>query len=215
MSDSNPPPGKRERNAVETKKKLLDAAEEEFAAKGFGGARLREVAAAVGVQQALIHHYFTDKEGLYQAVLDRAIAETTMGSWTILQRSPDFQTLLHSFVELLVDFFADHPNLLAIVRLDAAAGTNAAVSILRDRTKPVYEAVRKILEQLQRDNKIRSDLLADEIVILTLSMIVFPFQEAKLLEALGPAVDNTRERLDARKRSIIAFVTRGVMLSSS
>ena len=32
-------PARRERNAVETKKRLLDAAEEEFATKGFDGAR--------------------------------------------------------------------------------------------------------------------------------------------------------------------------------
>src|SRR4051794_30056411 len=61
---------RRERNAAATQKRLLDAAESEFAARGFAGARLREIADTAGVQPALIHHYFVDKQGLYRAVLD-------------------------------------------------------------------------------------------------------------------------------------------------
>lgn len=211
---STPPPPKRERNATETKKRLLDAAEEEFASKGFAGARLREVANVAGVQQALIHHYFADKEGLYQAVLDRAIAETTLGSWNILGRVSGFESLLDAFVDLLLEFFSSHPHLLAIVRLDAASGSNTAVALLRDRTKPVFDAVKKIIEQLQRDQKIRSDLPADEIVIATLSMIIFPFQEARMLEALGPEVSHAPGQLAIRKQIVVAFVSGGVKLTT-
>ncbi|MFO0661972.1 MAG: TetR/AcrR family transcriptional regulator [Polyangiaceae bacterium] len=211
---SSIPPPKRERNAVETKKRLLDAAEEEFASKGFAGARLREVANAAGVQQALIHHYFADKEGLYQAVLDRAIAETTLGSWNILSRVSGFDSLLDAFVDLLLEFFSSHPHLLSIVRLDAASGSNTAVALLRDRTKPVFDAVKKIIEQLQRDQKIRADLPPDEIVIATLSMIIFPFQEARMLEALGPAVGHSPDQLALRKKVIFAFVSQGVGLAT-
>src|SRR5580692_7678827 len=45
------------RNASVTKQRLLDAGEREFAARGFAGARLREIAETAGVQPALIHHY--------------------------------------------------------------------------------------------------------------------------------------------------------------
>src|SRR4051812_45471354 len=68
------PPGtgaRRERNAAATRQRILDSGEHEFAARGFAGARLREIAETAGVQPALIHHYFTDKQGLYRAVLDR------------------------------------------------------------------------------------------------------------------------------------------------
>ena len=66
---AGPPSARRERNADATKARLLAAAESEFAAKGFDGARLGNIAKAAGVQQALIHHYFADKEGLYREVL--------------------------------------------------------------------------------------------------------------------------------------------------
>ena len=56
---------KKERNAADKKERILRAAEKEFSAKGFDGARLSAIAKEADVQQALIHHYFEDKERLH------------------------------------------------------------------------------------------------------------------------------------------------------
>jgi TetR/AcrR family transcriptional regulator len=44
----------------------LDAALEVFAAKGFAGARVQEIADRAGVNKQLINYYFDSKEGLYR-----------------------------------------------------------------------------------------------------------------------------------------------------
>ena len=44
---------KRERNAAATRARILDAGEREFAARGFAGARLREIAETAGVQPVM------------------------------------------------------------------------------------------------------------------------------------------------------------------
>jgi len=50
---------------------ILDAAFEEFAAKGFEGATIKSIASEAGVNSpALIYHYFPDKEALFNAVLE-------------------------------------------------------------------------------------------------------------------------------------------------
>ena len=77
-------PKRRERNAAETKRRILDSAEGEFAAKGFDGARLGNIARAADVQQALIHHYFADKGGLYRDVIGRALGGMSAESLGIL-----------------------------------------------------------------------------------------------------------------------------------
>jgi TetR/AcrR family transcriptional regulator len=45
---------------------LLSAALEEFAAKGFAGARVQDIAARAGLNKHLISYYFGGKEGLYR-----------------------------------------------------------------------------------------------------------------------------------------------------
>jgi TetR/AcrR family transcriptional regulator len=63
-----PAPGERQRDAERTRARILDAAIEEFSAKGYAGARVSEIAARAGVNQQLIAYYFDSKEGLYREI---------------------------------------------------------------------------------------------------------------------------------------------------
>jgi AcrR family transcriptional regulator len=63
-----PAPHERQRDPERTKAKIIEAAVEEFSAKGFTGARVSEIAARAGVNQQLIAYYFDGKEGLYREI---------------------------------------------------------------------------------------------------------------------------------------------------
>ena len=54
-----------------TKMRILAAAEEEFAEKGFYGARVDSIAAASGINKRMIYAHFGNKENLYTKVLLR------------------------------------------------------------------------------------------------------------------------------------------------
>ena len=64
----SPAPGERQRDPERTRKLILEAAEAEFSAHGYAGARVSAIAARAGVNQQLISYYFNGKEGLYQAM---------------------------------------------------------------------------------------------------------------------------------------------------
>jgi AcrR family transcriptional regulator len=64
----SPDPSERVRDAERTKRKLLEAAMTEFAANGFDGTRVGDIAARAGVNKQLISYYFGGKEGLYRAM---------------------------------------------------------------------------------------------------------------------------------------------------
>jgi AcrR family transcriptional regulator len=64
----SPESAERVRDAERTKRKLLDAALSEFAANGYDGARVGEIAARAGVNKQLISYYFGGKEGLFRAM---------------------------------------------------------------------------------------------------------------------------------------------------
>ncbi|WP_172676926.1 TetR/AcrR family transcriptional regulator [Aestuariivita boseongensis] len=51
--------------------RILDAAEIAFADDGFSGAGMKAIAQKAGVAQGLLHYHFTNKEGLYAAVIER------------------------------------------------------------------------------------------------------------------------------------------------
>lgn len=64
-----PAAGTRRRDAAATREALLRAARGRFMRLGYDGTTLRDVAADVGVNLALIKRYFDSKEGLFKAAL--------------------------------------------------------------------------------------------------------------------------------------------------
>src|SRR5512140_3135857 len=112
----------RDGDPAETRRDILKAAEESFAASGFVGATTRQVAARAGVNVATLHYHFGNKERLYRAVLDAAVAgevpEASKGS------SPAER--LSGVVEALWNFGWMRPALPRLTLLHRRAGPGFA-----------------------------------------------------------------------------------------
>ncbi len=102
-----PAPGERRRDAEGTRQRILDAALHEFAAQGFAGARVADIARGAGVNQQLISYYFGGKEGLYDELLaqwhrreatfaqaDQPLADLVVGYLAANHDQPDMARLL-------------------------------------------------------------------------------------------------------------------------
>jgi AcrR family transcriptional regulator len=70
-----PNSGVAERNPERTRERILSAALEEFAAKGFAGARVDAIARRAAINKRMLYHYFGNKEHLFREVLRRKITE--------------------------------------------------------------------------------------------------------------------------------------------
>jgi AcrR family transcriptional regulator len=68
-SAQSAPPGPRAGRQAERRQSILDAALDEFAARGFAATRLDDVAARAGVAKGTIYLYFRDKESLFQELV--------------------------------------------------------------------------------------------------------------------------------------------------
>ena len=198
---------RKERNAAATRQRILDSGEREFAARGFAGARLREIAEMAGVQPALIHHYFTDKQGLYRAVLDRGLLPGSTESWTILESRHDLEGLVAGLIDVLLRFYAAHQNLLAILRHESVSGSPVLEELARERMLPVIEAVTRYLEERQKAGEVRDDVPAAEIIVSATAMTVYPFVEEGLIRVMLPSVITRDEAsLERRKHSIVKLL---------
>ena len=93
--------------AAETRDKILDAAARLFAASDSGGASLRAIARAAGVNSALIHYHFGSREGLFEAVILRALTPVQARRKALLEtlrskRSVTAEELAGLFVRPLI-----------------------------------------------------------------------------------------------------------------
>ena len=201
--------GRKERGSAATQERILDAAETEFAIRGFAGARLREIASGAGIQPALIHHYFVDKQGLYEAVVQRAVEQMSVASCRGIEIGGGLMGMERGIVDVLFEFCERHKQLIAMVRAELVSGRGELVELVREKTHPILEAVVKLTEAFQRAGQLRSDLHPRELVRSGLSLILYPVIEAQLLELLLPEPDELGAA-ERRKRVIGDVMLSGV-----
>jgi AcrR family transcriptional regulator len=105
------------RDAARTQAGILDAATQEFARYGLGGARVDRIAARAKTNKRMLYYYFGGKEDLFLAVLERAyehirgeeqklrltdlppvggVTQLIVFTWNYYLAHPEFMTLLNS-----------------------------------------------------------------------------------------------------------------------
>jgi AcrR family transcriptional regulator len=151
----------RTRNPAATRARLLEAAHEEFAAHGIAGARIERIESAARANRSLIYSYFTNKDGLFDAVMDAAVAQVLAGV-------PFTPEDLPGYAGRLYDFLVANPSLLRLAtwhRLERA-GSGSETPGLDDS----YD--RNVASVAAARTTARSDLAfsPDDLYVFTLAL---------------------------------------------
>jgi len=100
-----PGPGRiRRRNRT----RILGAAEEVFAEKGFDGATTAEIAERAGLPKANVHYYFGTKEAIYRAVID-GIMELWLEAFGEIDERDDPAEALARYIRAKVSYSRNRP----------------------------------------------------------------------------------------------------------
>lgn len=100
------------------RREILDVARGEFVESGLAGARVDAIAARTAVSKRMIYYYFTDKEGLYRAVLEEAYRRIRGLERTLdLDRLPPMEALAR-LTGFSFDHHADNPDFVRLVMVE-------------------------------------------------------------------------------------------------
>jgi TetR/AcrR family transcriptional regulator len=127
---------------LSTKARILAAAEQVFATKGFAGASTREIAAGAGVNISSLHYHWESKETLYFAVFqniyDRIleVVRTALpdGSASKLPAT----AVIDEAMGCLFDFFADQPNVPKLMVRRLLESGESTLEIERNIAVPAW-----------------------------------------------------------------------------
>ncbi len=180
-----------------TREQIRTAAQEAFATRGFDATSVRSVAAAAGVDPALVHHYFGSKEGLFLSTLqfpmhpDRLIED-------VFAEGPDGvpERLVRTFVSLW-DAPETGPALLGMLR--TAATEQPGGGLLREffTTQILRRVVARLTdEQPVSDAALRVSLVGSQLLglALTRSMLRLGMMATAEVDTLVAAIAPTIRR---------------------
>lgn len=146
MSEASP-------KSVDTRERLLQAAGEIFASKGFRAATVREISLRAGVNVAAVNYHFGDKKSLYSAVLSyglKSAIEKYPPDLDLRKRASP-KTRLHAFIRSFLFRILDegrpawHGKLMA---REIAEPTSALDQVVEEVIKPLYERLISIVRDL-------------------------------------------------------------------
>ncbi|WP_327371124.1 TetR family transcriptional regulator [Streptomyces sp. NBC_01217] len=177
------------RNADETRRKILEAATEEFALHGIAGARVDRITKTAGVNNALLYRYFGSKVELFDTVYSRLVVE-------VVNAVPMDATDLPGYAGRLYDYYEARPQ---VVRLAAWRQLERPEHTL---PQVVYDAQREKSDKIaeaQKDGLVPATLPAEELRDL---MILLSLSNTPLVPAMGSAIDR-----EQRRATIVATAT--------
>src|SRR5690349_4256647 len=95
----------------ETERRILDAARAVFIRRGTAGARMQEIAAEAGVNQALLHYYYRSKERLSAAVFQQVASRLFPAVLGILASDISLDDKIDGLVATYIDNLVQNPFL--------------------------------------------------------------------------------------------------------
>ncbi|HDS1819827.1 TPA: TetR/AcrR family transcriptional regulator [Pseudomonas putida] len=118
LSASGKPAGRiRQKN----EQAIIQAAEDEFARHGFKGTSMNTIAVKAGLPKANLHYYFTNKLGLYIAVLSNII-ELWDSTFNALSVEDDPGEALSQYIRTKMEFSRRNPQASRIFAMEVISG---------------------------------------------------------------------------------------------
>jgi len=167
---------------------LLDAAGRLCGLEGAGQVSLRRIAAEAGVTPAMVHYYFGDKEGLYDAMLERTFGRliervrSVLGSGPGEAPHPDGDRL-RELLAVMTQTFAKEPWIPALViREVLAEGGRFRERFIRGYASRMAELLPALLRREIDAGRFRADLDPSLGFLSLMGMTVMPFVARPVVE---------------------------------
>lgn len=144
-----------------SKKAIMKAARSEFARRGFSGARMADIAKEAGVNKALIHYYYGNKEALYRQVLEQIIGMEEDISSSVFapgwELSSPQQLYLFIYMFVSVTLKVASETEYRIFLWEFAEGGRFIRDYIDERIRPRQNILKNIIEEGIRQNVFETD----------------------------------------------------------
>jgi TetR/AcrR family transcriptional regulator len=197
----------------DTPGKIIASAITIFARDGFRGARMHQIATAAGVNQALLHYYFSSKEKLYEEALFKVFSQifTQLSRHFSDRTSP--QTAFGNFIHMYMDILKHNPEFPKLLIFEILEGGKHIIAvtdrIFSETGVSPPELIIPFIQKAVRKGLIRP-VDPMQTMISIIGMCVFYFIANPLMTHIWGKPDDENAFIDERKEAIIDLVLYGI-----
>lgn len=183
-----------------TKRRLLEAAVQEFAERGPDGARVAAIATRAGINKERIYQYFGDKRGLFEAVLTDQLAQLAAAS----PLTADDAGELAEYAGHVFDYHRTHPQFLRLLHWEGLQSVDGELPAESARAAHYAEKV-AALATAQREGALPGEVAPGYLLYAVAALAAWWFAAPQVVRMiLGAEADNP----EAQRAALVTLVRR-------
>lgn len=141
--------------------RLVGAAAQLFAEKGYENTSVQEIVTAAGVSKGAMYHYFAAKDDLLHEIYHRLLALQIERLERLAGGAGTPEERLHAAVIDVIETSCDHLDWLTVFFRSMHLLPEARRRAVRAERRRYHELFRSLVEEGQRDGSLRADVPAD------------------------------------------------------
>lgn len=195
-----------------TKRNIIEVATEEFAGKGFSGARVDDIAGRTKTSKRMIYYYFGGKEGLYIAVLEEAYRKIRSVEATLDLEHQSPEEALRTLVAFTFDYQNAHPEFVRLV-MNENILNGAYVSrskVIHRLNNAVISALGDLLARGQQEGTFRRDVDPIDLHMSISALCIFNIANRATFSTIFKRDMSSPKALNARRAQVVDIIARYV-----
>jgi AcrR family transcriptional regulator len=163
-----------------TEQKILEAAKKVFMEQGLYGARMQDIADKAGINKALLHYYFRNKERLFDEVFGGALNKYFQNMEVLNDDTQSVMDRIILFSERFIDFLAEYPQMSLFLLKEMSANEALFREKVQNIKSPDQRGIIQLLKAANYDSKIDPILFMMQLH----SMCAYPFLAAPVFKVI-------------------------------
>lgn len=208
---TGPDPDGSESTVPTTRESILREAIACFAAGGYDGTSLNDIAAAVGIRRPSLLHHFASKDSLYEESFERVLGDWLDRLAGAIAEPASGWAKVESVLRAGFRLFEDNPDYVRLMRREALDGGAHLGMDLSEVLRPLFDAA---VEYFEREMKAGTFRRHDprHLVITAYGSILSYFSDAPFIDGLLEDASLTEGRVAEHRECVIALLRAALLV---
>ncbi|MEQ1585046.1 MAG: TetR/AcrR family transcriptional regulator [Cyclobacteriaceae bacterium] len=193
-----------------TEELILDAAMKVFTKKGFAAARTEEIAKEAGINRALLHYYYRDKQTMFNLIFETRFKEFFKGLFVIFEADNiSLFEKIRRMVDHEINTLTRHPDLARFIITEIAQQPE----LLIEYGKKLGVNPRLFIEGFEKQvsKEVSAGIIkpieGKHLLINIMSLCIYPFVAKSIIQTMMTVDETTFHQMtEQRKKEVSEFI---------
>jgi len=197
---------------ISTEDKIIDAAKKVFLQQGYSGARMQDIADAAGINKALLHYYFRNKDKLFELIFLQCTQKMIPTINSVFDSDEDIFNKIRQFVSTYIEMLSANPYLPMFIANELSKNPEKVIKMImtKEGDRPHFNKFIKDIQSAIEQNIIEP-IQTVSLFINIMSLCIFPYI-AKPMMQFFLKLDELEYRmiLEQRKQEVADFIINSI-----